>query len=287
MIRSAPARRLLLFAAFLTLIAVGFRYRSRADISRLRQPPEPPSGLQNLYVPSVTTLRMASAGYEQAAADLLWVRVLGYFGSHFKTDRQFMWLETFVDQIIALDPMFREAYETTAMMILYGSNITNESVASANRIYEAGMVHFPDDPRMPYNIGFNLYFEMKGETPQASERYRLQALDYFTLAASMPEAPLSYRGLLASLQTKAGRTALAQQHYLDLYLKTDEPAQKAYFRSKLEEAGVDLKAIEAEFNAIDDRRKATHPYMTFDQYMLLDEQLTPPSPANTWTRLHD
>lgn len=270
----SPLSRLLIgLAALTTLVIVGQDRRTAARNHLLESPPDVPYGFQNLYVPSTPTLRVATAGYDQAAADLLWVRVLGYFGEHMATDKQYTWLEIFIEQILSLDPAFQKVYEIAAVIVLYGSDFSDENVRKSNRFYRLALERFPNNYEAAFSLGFNYYFEMKGKDEAERAELREKGLAYFTMAASMPGAPVDYQGLVASLYSQAGQVAVAQRHYIDLYLRTEDPVYRRVFKQRLEEQGVDVSAIEAEYEAIEARRKARYPYLPFDTYLLLDGHL--------------
>ena len=62
-----------------------------------------------LYIPNVVQLRLMTMGYDQTAADLVWIRRSNIL-RHFNTDRRYRWLEHFLEQIIRLDPNFHKVY---------------------------------------------------------------------------------------------------------------------------------------------------------------------------------
>lgn len=265
----------------------GSQLRSHAHDLREAQPPVHPSGFENLYVPSTTTLRAATAGYNQAAADIMWIRILGYFGKHMASDRQFMWLITFVDQLLDLDPLFRAVYQTSATIVKYGSTIDDESVMNSIRILERGMAQFPDDYDIVYDIGFNYRFEMKGKTPEEREAYQKKGMEYLELAANMPGAPWEYADLVGSLYQRGGETELARRYLTDVYLRTEEVALRKVIKKQLDTlgAGEALEALREEADAVEARRAESFPYVPLEFYLLLDGRSAVDPGDQDWRRL--
>src|SRR5687768_419827 len=60
------------------------------------------------FAPSVSTARFLSLGYREAAADLLFVRLRGYFGDYENTANG---VASLCEAIVELDPRFHRTYE--------------------------------------------------------------------------------------------------------------------------------------------------------------------------------
>ncbi len=192
-----------------------------------------------LYVPDNRIVRLLTLGYDQAAADLLWVRTLGYFARHFEADRKYTWLEHFIDQILAFDPRFRRVYSWAGSNVLYGRRFTNENVMLSNRFYERAMVQFPDDYEPVYRLGLNYYVELKSADPEQRTQWREQGLAYLEQAVGRPNAPASLKGLVAGVSRRLGKSQLALQYLLDMYMSTEDPDQKERLQAR-------IRALQAE-----------------------------------------
>lgn len=197
-----------------------------------------------VYVPSLNQSKLAYLGYDQTAADVLWVRTLNYFARHLLTDRAYPWLPKFVDQILELDPQFKSVYWWAGSSLLYGRFRTNEFVMEANRYYERALKQFPNDHEAAYRLGMNYHSELQSDDPETHKRFRRKALYYLELAASMPDAPRRIGELVAALNVKYGADELALQYLTDLYLRTKDPTElkKLERRMKALNASVDTEA---------------------------------------------
>ncbi|MBU1897428.1 hypothetical protein KKB55_06620 [Myxococcota bacterium] len=175
-----------------------------------------------LYVPNQAVLEVLSLGYHQAAADLLWIRTIGYFADHFDSDRKYQWLEHFIDQILALDPKFKRVYYWAGTNVLYGRRFTNPNVRLSNRFYEKALKQFPDDYEAPYRLGLNYYIEMKPKDEKERRYFKEIGLNYLEIAANIPDAPNNIRTLVASISDKLGKEQVALQYLIELYLTAED-----------------------------------------------------------------
>ena len=184
------------------------------------------TGGEVVYVPAEAQTRLMYLGYEQAAADVLWVRTLNYFARHFVTDRKYPWLRHFLDQILSLDPDFHDVYLWAGSSLLYGRLLTNERVLEANQYYERALERFPNDHEAAYRLGMNYHAELVSEDEDERGKFRRKGLYYLELAANMPDAPKRIGELVAALNLKYGADDLAIQYLTDLYLKTSNVEER-------------------------------------------------------------
>lgn len=285
------ARWLLVAATLLTVIAV-----NRLSLERARQVRDRDAiALQAevLYVPDTRLLRLMTLGYEQAAADLMWIRTLEYFARHFSTDRQYPWLEFFLDQVMALDPDFVKVYHWAGATVLYGRRFTLENIEQSSQFYRRALERDADDFEAAYRLGLNHYIEMpsalqRTPDPDAAE-IRLQrelGLSYLEQAANTPGAPDRMRNLVAAISSKLGDHQLALQYLIDLYIQTDDLDRKIDLRRRIDALraeGADGALAEAAAD-FERRWKAHHPYLPPSVYALLGEP-TGPRPDVDWRRL--
>ncbi len=190
---------------------------------------------ETLYVPDLRLIRFMTLGYDQAAADLMWLRSIGYFARHFNSDRNYPWLEFLLDQVIALDPKFRRVYHWAGANVLYGQQFTNPNVLRSSRFYELALQHFPDDYEAAYRLGLNYYIEMKSNDPDELRGYKEKGLGYLELAANIQGAPANLRSLVASISRKLGKEQVALQYYIDQYIQTDDPGTRIFLKNRIEE----------------------------------------------------
>lgn len=254
--------------AFLAVLAY---VASRAEAARSLTNAALVETRETMYVPDVRTTRLMFLGYDQAGADLMWLRSIEYFARHFTSDRRYAWLTHFVDQIIALDPRFRRVYHWAGASVLYGQTFTDNNVRLSNRFYEAALKQFPEDAEAALRLGLNYYVEMQGRSEEERRRYRETGAQYIEMAANMPGASPQTRRLAAGVYSKLGDTSLVLQSLLQMLEATEDPAQRAAIRKRIENLGSDEAAeIALQAEAFEKRRKAEFEYLTPAFFLLLD-----------------
>lgn len=100
-----------LFAAYDTLITA---YRKNFAVSKNNQ--------DLLYFPNGQALRLVSFGFHNALSDLLWFQTVNYFGKHYRTDKNYYWLNHMCEMVTDLDPFHMDIYEICAMLIAWENN---------------------------------------------------------------------------------------------------------------------------------------------------------------------
>ncbi len=240
-----------------------------------------------LYVPRKEMTSALFLGYDQAAADITWLRTTEYFGRHFIGDRQYAWLEHFVDLILELDPRFRRVYHWAGTNVLYGRRFTNANVELSNRYYLKALEQFPTDWEAPYRLGMNYYVEMTSPDPDERARFRETGVQYLEMAANMPNAPDFLGRLVASLYRNLGKDEVALQYYIELMAETDDPAKREALRERMAQLGgaVDADAIAAAAAADDKRHKRTFPYAPRGLFLLVDRPDGDAVPDVSWRSL--
>ena len=167
-----------------------------------------------LYLPSGAYLQQIALGYQQAWADLLWLRTIGYYADQANNEHQFTYLYRMLDVITTLDPKFLYPY-------LFGGvtlSIELDRPDLANRLLHKGMRHHPDVWKIPFLIGFNTYF---GEGDAAT------AARYIALAGRLPGAPGYLPGFAARLYVRGSGREKALAFLSEVIGQTEDPALRA------------------------------------------------------------
>jgi len=58
-----------------------------------------------LYLPSGNMLKIVSLGFDEVAADILYIKMIDYFATHLMTDHTYTWLYHMADLVTTLDPV--------------------------------------------------------------------------------------------------------------------------------------------------------------------------------------
>ena len=155
------------------------------------------------YAPSPTAATFVSLGYREAAADLFWVRLTGYFGGDKTTANGVAGL---VDAILALDPEFTRAYEWGARaMTLAHFGVDQATYEHAIAVLEAGRAKLPRDYHLPYLEG-QIYMQDLATT-DAHQRHAWddRAALLFETTSRLPGAPTELSSQVAIMRTRLGQ----------------------------------------------------------------------------------
>jgi hypothetical protein len=147
------------------------------------------------YMPTGSSLKAASLGYEMLVADLLWARTTMLFGEKYEqTDRDwYAWIFHMIDLATDLDPEFKAAYKYGGTML----RVDGVFIDQSSLIFQKGMHGRPDEWFYPWAIAMN-YFMFKDD--------RETAAHYMALAAERgaDDGPWYLPSLAASLMSEAG-----------------------------------------------------------------------------------
>lgn len=175
-----------------------------------------------LYLPSGKHLKPLTLGYNQVAADLLWIKTISYFGGHFLTDKEYPWLSHILNLIIDLDPRFDFPYYFGGIVL----SLEASQVENANKILARGIEAYPDKWEYPFYIGFNHYYHQ--EDP-------LKALPYIERAAILPRSPDFIRSMVRTLHMKTGRKDASLRFFRKAYENTTDDIVREKIAEKIEQ----------------------------------------------------
>jgi hypothetical protein len=166
-----------------------------------------------LFLPSPATFQLATMGFHEPVADLLWVRAVLLFGERHGSDpdpRWGAWLAGMIEAIAALDPGWKTPYH-------YGGTMLRsiEAVDASDHIFELGAEAFPDDAYFPFSLGMNHYL-LRGDAPTA--------VVWIEEAAGRPNAPNWYRVAAAGLLAKQDMRPVAIRFLEEQRETTTDPA---------------------------------------------------------------
>ena len=170
------------------------------------------------YAPSPEAAPFVTLGYREVAADLLWIRALGYFGGDGATSPG---VRNLVAAIVALDPRFEEAYVWSSLaMQSITMQLTNDDLFAVIAILEGGMRQFPDNYRLPMRVGEIYARGLKTDDPEQQKRWKAEGARYLSRAVRLPDAPKGLGTYVAHLQTEVGQREQAIRDLRELITYT-------------------------------------------------------------------
>lgn len=219
-----------------------------------------------------------SLGYRELTADLLWIRVIGYFASG-KT--RAATTRSFIDSILALDPQFERIYAWGALAITtFDSGATRADKLAAIELLERGMRRFPDDYRLPFYAGQIYTIDLQSKDPVETQRWQLEGAQMLERAVRIPDAPREAATFAAHLRSKLGQREKAIRDLRELILTTSNQLQRERLIKKLAEfvdadRGQLAYELEIERRRFDDRWLAERPELKPSMYLLVGPPLAP------------
>lgn len=177
-----------------------------------------------IYLPSGKFLKGAALGYDELISDILWIRALGYFGDHCKTDKQYTFLSHILDVVTILDPLYQPPYEFGGIVLAGEAGDVDASIA----LLKKGMAHVRrDHPRFYY-----FYFFLAFDYMYYKDDY-LTAARYLEQAAKFPESPAYLARLAARLYADGNSPAAAIPFLQEMIQSTDRPDLKSQLVERL------------------------------------------------------
>ncbi len=175
-----------------------------------------------LFLPSPTTFEVATLGYHEPVADLLWIRAVLLFGEYHGADPDPAWgdwLAGMLEAISALDPTWRTPYN-------YGGTMLRSvgALDASDKLFTLGLEALPDDAYFPFALGMNHYLH-RGDTETA--------VHWINVAADKPSAPQWYKVAAAGLLAKQDMIPVAIRFLEDQRASTTDPTLLAMIDERL------------------------------------------------------
>ena len=173
-----------------------------------------------LYLPDADYLKIASLGYRELIADLLWVQSIQVMGEKKVSESSGRWLYRALDIITTLDSKFVRAYEAGGLALTTLVVLPLES----NQLMMKGMQHNPTEWKLPFLIGINYYYELYDDA---------KAAEYISQASRLRGAPSSLATLAANLYVSGHSPQHAVDLLAALYEKTTDESAKKLLETRL------------------------------------------------------
>jgi len=160
------------------------------------------------------SLRLVSGPFSTFLADLLWAGVVQKYGDkNFRksaSDEDWFELYRSIKAVSELDPDFFIPYYFAGVILPWESNLYYESIG----LDKKGMIYLPDEWRLPFLVGFNLfYFAHK----------KKEAAYFLERASHLPESPSYLPRLVARLLYESGETKAALLFLKGMLQETHDP----------------------------------------------------------------
>jgi hypothetical protein len=233
--------------------------QARATALHDRWPPE----ADTFYLPPSRIIRIASLGHNELASDLIHARANVYFGTQLHAHLPTKWLAQYLNAAIDLDPQFRRLYLAGSAILIYGGQrIVPDMILAANTVLQRGRQAFPFDWEIPFQLGFNLLYELPNDASPDDPRipgWRQEGVEILRQTALFEGVPYYIPNLVARMLTKQGSQELAIRHLEQAYAVSASEEGRRQIRLKLAQlmgghAAEDLAERQRDFQALVDSR---------------------------------
>ncbi len=207
-----------------------------------------------LYLPSGKFLKGAALSYDEMLADLMFIKSIGYLGTHAETDRNYTWLDHMLNVVTTLDPLYQFPYEFGGIVLSTEVGRIDSGIA----ILKKGMENVPQTHNrywyLPFYYAFNfMYYKNDYET----------AAEYIEIATKYKNSP-EYLPLLAARLRANTDTPEAAIPFLEEMLKTTESESlKKSLIQRMDELR-NLKQVKLDIELLD--RAVKHYYFIYNKY---------------------
>ena len=165
--------------------------------------------LEVLYLPSGQFVAEAALGYRGLAADILWFRMVQYYGGYRMGENDLALFRHLVDVITDLDPQFTFAYVFGALIIAEDLGRYEQGIT----VLEKGMRNNPLDWWLPFELGFLDYVYARDYE---------RAVSNFKKAAALPGAGPQAARFAAFAAGKAGHVETSIAMWEELARTSDD-----------------------------------------------------------------
>ncbi len=183
------------------------------------------------YAPSPGAAPFVTLGYRELATDLLWVRVVGYFGGEDDTAEGIRGL---VDAMIALDPMYARSYEWGARAVEWAEGgATQADRQWAVAMLERGYSLHPTRWKIPYLAGQIYILDLETEDPAQKSAWQARGVELIDRAVRMPGAMQGGATLAAHVRSQLGQHERAVRDLEELISSTSDAKARGKLIAKL------------------------------------------------------
>jgi hypothetical protein len=183
------------------------------------------------YAPAPETASLVTLGYRELFADLLFLRLKGYFGGAESTANGVAGL---VEAIAALDPQYHRIYEWGARAItLAAHGVDNEAYLRAVAVLDAGGRQFPDDWKLPYLAGEIYSQDLQTQDPAQRRAWDERGTLLTESAIRKPNAPAEAATWAATMRTRLGQHQRAVDGLREMLLVTNDAGVRERLLAKL------------------------------------------------------
>ena len=236
-------------------------------------------------LPPPSQLHLFALGYDAAAVDLLWAKVLVEFGVHWHEKREFH-PDPYIDAILELEPTYAPLYRFGDTLLCYHPlHATEADARHARALLERGTRERPGDYVVWTEYGQFVAFLGPGFLTSADaaekDRWRRDGALALTKAVELGGDTTSAM-IAATILGRSGEQKAAIESLRRTYMITDDPDKRAELAAKLarledvDRANEQREELERNARTVESLWRKDWPFLSRGEYLLLSPV---PSPA--------
>jgi tetratricopeptide (TPR) repeat protein len=215
----------ILAGVLVAAVSLGGARLAREALGRGEEVPEDP------WAPSPSSAPIVVLGYREVMADLLFVRMTGYFGGRQSSAEG---VGRLTEAIVALDPKYKLAYDYGAnAMTIAARGVDQSTYLRAIAILEKGVTEFPDDYKIPLLASDMYTLDLVTDDPAQRRAWDERGTLLMESAIRRPGAPVSAATYAAFMRTKLGQRDRAISGLREMLLITTDKAARERIIEKL------------------------------------------------------
>jgi hypothetical protein len=225
-------------------------------------------------LPPPTQLHLFALGYDAAAVDLLWAKLLVEFGTHWHEKRDFH-PDHFIDAILELEPTYAPVYRFGDTLLCYHPMHATEADARKTReLLQRGTRERPGDYMVWTEYGQFTAFLGPGFLASADaaekDRWRRDGALALTRAVELG-ADTGTALIAATILGRSGERQAAIESLRRTYMIEDDPDKREEILAKMGRLQASAQSEETERRAriVESMWRKEWPFLTRDEYLLL------------------
>jgi hypothetical protein len=231
----------------------------------------------DVYVlPPPDDLRVMTLGYQAAAVDLLWAKLLVEYGTHWQEKRSFD-ARPYLDALLALEPTYAPVYRFADTLLVYRPpRGTEDDARAARRYLKRGLRERPGDQAVWLSYGQFLAFLAPSFLTSQEEKDRWRHDGAEALMRAVELGADADRSLAAAtILSKDGERDAVIKHLQRAYALTDDPQTRDEIAAKLAHleasARQSAEAEEAQraVRFVESRWRRDYPFLTRGELLLI------------------
>jgi tetratricopeptide (TPR) repeat protein len=231
---------------------------------------------EDVYLlPPPAELHAATLGWDAAAVDLLWGKLLVEYGIHWSEPREFLDTPKYVDAILELEPTYAPVYKFVDTMLAYRPlQGTEDDIRKARAYLERGTRERPQDSKLWMTYGQFMAFIAPSFFHDQADRDAWRKDGAEAIGHAVELGADAERALTAAtILTGAGNTEQAIRFLERAYAFTEDSSMaelhdKIGGRLAALQAAARRDAADEIARAINSRWKRELPFLTRGQYLL-------------------